>query len=63
MSNCTHCGKKFTCGCQKTRAANGQTVCKTCKNAYDKKHGTTKTSGTTSSLTQRIRQADKNLRR
>ena len=25
-TNCANCGKKFTCGCQKTVAKNGQTI-------------------------------------
>lgn len=28
---CTKCGKKFTCGCQKAKLANGKVVCKACK--------------------------------
>ena len=31
MSNCTKCGKRFTCGCQKTYDENGAAICKTCK--------------------------------
>tara|TARA_B110000196_G_scaffold319334_1_gene337109 strand:+ start:6136 stop:6330 length:195 start_codon:yes stop_codon:yes gene_type:complete len=29
--SCTKCGKKFTCGCQKTKLPSGQVVCKKCK--------------------------------
>jgi|TARA_R100000084_G_scaffold53103_1_gene22308 hypothetical protein len=36
-TNCANCGKKFTCGCQKTVAKNGQTICKSCKNIYNSK--------------------------
>lgn len=28
--NCSHCNKAITCGCQKTKNANGQTVHKSC---------------------------------
>ena len=31
---CKHCGKKFTCGCQKFRASDGQIIHKACKSAY-----------------------------
>jgi ribosomal protein L28 len=30
MSNCVKCGKRFTCGCQKTYDENGAAICKTC---------------------------------
>jgi|TARA_R110002012_G_scaffold171112_1_gene335791 hypothetical protein len=33
MNNCTICGKKFTCGCQKTHDENGNVICKGCKNS------------------------------
>ena len=36
-SNCANCGKKFTCGCQKAKADNGETVCKICKGKYNSK--------------------------
>ena len=31
MANCAHCGKVFTCGCQKASLGNGIVVCKSCK--------------------------------
>tara|TARA_R110002072_G_scaffold231519_2_gene388939 strand:- start:1988 stop:2167 length:180 start_codon:yes stop_codon:yes gene_type:complete len=31
MSNCAHCNKRFTCGCQKASLGNGVIVCKQCK--------------------------------
>lgn len=38
MANiCSHCAKRFTCGCQKTQDKNGNVVHKTCKSAADKK--------------------------
>lgn len=30
---CAHCGKAFSCGCQKTTDKKGRTVCKTCLSA------------------------------
>ena len=33
--NCIHCGKKFTCGCQKAKGADGFTVCKGCVQVYN----------------------------
>ena len=33
--NCIHCGKKFTCGCQKAKGADGFTVCKKCVQVYN----------------------------
>ena len=32
---CTHCNKAFSCGCQKTKATDGQTVHKTCRGEYE----------------------------
>ena len=34
---CIHCGKRFTCGCQKTKGVDGFTVHKTCVGAYNAK--------------------------
>lgn len=31
MANCAHCGKVFTCGCQKAHLKSGVVVCKQCK--------------------------------
>ncbi len=35
--NCTYCGKKFTCGCQKKVLPSGVVVCKSCNNLSNKK--------------------------
>ena len=35
MSNCAHCNKRFTCGCQKASLGNGVIVCKQCKAKAD----------------------------
>ena len=35
--NCAECNKGFSCGCQKTKAADGRVVHKTCKAKYDSK--------------------------
>ena len=32
-AKCAHCGKTFSCGCQKTTDNKGRTVCKTCVQA------------------------------
>jgi len=32
---CAHCNKGFSCGCQKTKATNGQTVHKGCLSQYN----------------------------
>ena len=32
---CVNCNKGFSCGCQKTKAADGKTVHKTCLNEYN----------------------------
>jgi hypothetical protein len=32
---CTHCNKPFSCGCQKTKATDGQIVHKTCRGEYE----------------------------
>ncbi len=37
MSNCAVCGKKFTCGCQKTHDENGNIICKGCKGSSQAK--------------------------
>tara|TARA_B100001778_G_C18604618_1_gene639170 strand:- start:5959 stop:6141 length:183 start_codon:yes stop_codon:yes gene_type:complete len=58
---CAHCGKGFTCGCQKTKAPNGATVHKTCLKEYVAKNGGNKTSRGT--LTKNIQKAKQNLNR
>jgi hypothetical protein len=35
--NCAQCNKGFSCGCQKTKAADSKTVHKTCLTAYNNK--------------------------
>lgn len=32
---CKHCNRGFTCGCQKTKANDGNTVHKTCVKVYN----------------------------
>jgi hypothetical protein len=54
--NCAHCNKGFTCGCQKTKASDGQTVHKTCVTAYNSKINVT-----SDSLTKSINKAKTNL--
>lgn len=56
---CKHCGKKFTCGCQKTKAGDGAVVHKTCLAAYNKK--TLKVTSKKDSLSLKIEQANKNI--
>tara|TARA_R100001510_G_C7566094_1_gene144344 strand:+ start:118 stop:300 length:183 start_codon:yes stop_codon:yes gene_type:complete len=58
---CAHCGKGFTCGCQKTKAPDGQTVHKSCLSLYKVKNGIGHISK--GSFTKRIEQAKKNLNR
>ena len=58
---CAHCGKGFSCGCQKTRAADGKTVHKTCLTAYSAKMKTPNRMHST--LTRDIERAKKNLNR
>ena len=36
---CAHCGRKFTCGCQKAVTTNGVTVCKGCKTVFENSIG------------------------
>jgi hypothetical protein len=36
MSACPNCKKALSCGCQKTKASDGSTVCKNCKTNYEK---------------------------
>ena len=36
MSACPNCKKALSCGCQKTKASDGSTVCKSCKSKYEK---------------------------
>lgn len=33
--NCTNCGAKLSCGCQKRTASDGRAVCGTCIAAYE----------------------------
>ena len=35
--NCAQCNKGFSCGCQKTKAADNKTVHKACLTAYNNK--------------------------
>ena len=34
-ANCKHCKKVISCGCQKTSATDGATVCKQCVHVYN----------------------------
>jgi hypothetical protein len=36
MSTCPNCGKKLSCGCQKTKAADGKICCNGCVGSYNK---------------------------
>jgi len=56
--NCAHCKKGFSCGCQKTKAADGQTVHKSCLTAYNAKFNVN-----ASPLTRKLNAARKNLTR
>ena len=59
---CAHCGKGFTCGCQKTKAPDGATVHKPCLSLYaNKKKIVTANKG--SNLTRTIERAKQNLNR
>ena len=55
---CAHCGKGFSCGCQKTKAANGATVHKTCVSEYNSKINVSK-----NNLTKTLNKAKSNLKR
>lgn len=33
--NCTNCGAKLSCGCQKRTASDGRAVCGSCISAYE----------------------------
>ena len=58
MANiCAHCGKGFTCGCQKLRAADGNIIHKACAGAYKPK----KENYQPDSLTQKIQKAQNNI--
>lgn len=61
MSNCKHCGKGFSCGCQKTKAKDGAIVHKSCKAAYEALP-TTKLMAKQDSLTKAIEKAKNNLK-
>lgn len=36
MSSCPNCGTKLSCGCQRKKASNGVTVCRSCITRYEK---------------------------
>ncbi|BCV01358.1 MAG: hypothetical protein CM15mV42_0340 [uncultured marine virus] len=59
---CAYCYQGFSCGCQKTKAPDGQTVHKKCLQSYtnNKMKPNTKSS---SSLTEQIKRAKQNLSR
>jgi hypothetical protein len=54
--NCAHCNKGFSCGCQKTKAADGQTVHKGCVTEYNNKVNVT-----SDPLTKTLNKAKSNL--
>jgi len=54
--NCAQCNKGFTCGCQKTKAADGKTVHKTCLTTYSNK-----SSNISNPLTKTLNLAKQNL--
>jgi hypothetical protein len=56
--NCAHCNKGFTCGCQKTKAADNKTVHKTCLTVYN-----TKANVKSDPLTEKLNMARLNLSR
>lgn len=37
MSKCPNCGNTLSCGCQRKKASDGNTVCRSCVNAYEMK--------------------------
>ncbi len=57
---CAYCNKGFSCGCQKTKAPDGQTVHKSCLSAYTKNKFNTNTRSS-NSLTNQVKAAKKNL--
>lgn len=46
-AHCVHCKKPISCGCQKTTAKDGATVCKGCVHVYNASldAGTTRNNG------------------
>jgi hypothetical protein len=55
---CAHCGKGFSCGCQKTKATDGTTVHKTCVSEHNSKINVSK-----NNLTKTLNKAKSNLTR
>lgn len=35
MATCNNCKRKLSCGCQKSKASDGTSVCKNCKASYE----------------------------
>jgi hypothetical protein len=58
--NCAKCNKGFTCGCQKTKAADGKIVHKTCLKDYNTANGGV-VYGSTDSFTRQVQKAKENL--
>ena len=58
--NCAKCNKGFTCGCQKTKAADGKIVHKTCLKDYNTANGGI-VYGSTDSFTRQVQKAKENL--
>lgn len=55
---CAHCGKGFSCGCQKAKAKDGKTVHKSCLTAYS-----SSISVSSDKLTRTLERARRNARR
>lgn len=35
MATCNNCNKRLSCGCQRAKASDGASVCKSCKTTYE----------------------------
>ena len=60
--NCAKCNKGFTCGCQKTKAADGKIVHKTCLKDYNTANGGV-VYGSTDSFTRQVQKAKETIKR
>ena len=59
VMKCKHCNKGFSCGCQKTKAADGSIVHKTCVRQYNASKGIMHVTNDT--LTNSINKSNLNL--
>lgn len=57
--SCKYCKKGFSCGCQKTKGADGSTVHKSCLTNYN--NSLTKTASVKDPLTKQLTQAVNNI--